>query len=640
MTDFSPLFQPGRLGTLRIENRIIMPAMASQLAEPDGRVSERLLDYYRARAQGGAGLIIPAYASVSADCPLMFNMSIYDDSWTSDWARLIDAIHQHGAKAGIQLMHVGMLYLFAGFVPKGAAMKVLAPMPWVREDIPCDVLTGESIQRYIQDFAGAARRAKQAGADLVEVHACHGSLAGMFMSPILNRRTDEYGGSIENRARFPREVVEAIRRDVGPDFPISVRINATDDLEGGTTIEEAMDQARILESAGADAISVSRGIEFWATTTIPSYLYPDGSMLDLVDGIKRAVSIPVMAAGKITPELARDVIAEGRADFVALGRPLLADPELPNKLREGRIEEVRRCIYCMNCLNQDRRSGRGSCSVNPFLNRESQYPLKPANTAKKVLVVGGGLAGMHTAVLLAERGHSVAVHEKSARLGGQWNAAGAEKGKKHFAGLVNQLEREMASRGVEVVLNAEVTADSVLRAKPDAVVVATGAVTAVPDVPGITRPHVFQAIDVISRKASPVGRTVVLGGRFTAIETAIMLAERGDDVSLVTRAAFGLTLERLTLRALIKKLIDLRVPLFPHTTVLEIGEQNVVIRFNEEVFELPADSVILALGMRPENGLAKELEGTVSEIYTVGDCVKPRNAASVAYQAAQVAARI
>lgn len=640
MNPYSPLFEAGRIGSLQIENRIVMPAMASQLAEPDGRLSQRLVDYYRARAEGGAGLIITSYASVSADAPLMFNMAISDDSWIEDWRKLIAVLHSGGVRVGIQLMHVGMLYLFAGFVPKGAAMKVPSPVPWVKEDIPTHVLTVEDIEGYIEDFAQAARRARDAGADLVEIHSCHGSLAGMFLSPLLNRRTDEYGGSLENRTRFPRRIIERIRQQVGPGFPIIVRINAGDDLEGGTTPAEAAEQAQILVRAGADAVSVSRGIEFWATTTIPSYLYPNGSMLPLVDEIKKAVAVPVIAAGKLTPELAAETIRSGRADFVALGRPLLADPELPRKLRANRPETVRRCLYCMNCLNQDRRAGRGSCSVNPFLNRESAYPLPPVPHPKRVMVIGGGPAGMQTALLLAQRGHRVSLFEREERLGGQWNIAAAVPEKSAYRAFTDYLERELRRQGVEIHPGTPVNKEIVLREGPDAVVIATGAVPAGLDVPGAAGPNVMQAVDVIAGKARPQGRIAVIGGRFTALETAVMLAERGETVSLIARGSLGTSLERLTLRTLIRRLMDLRVPMYLHAAVLAINPGSVAIRFNEELFELPADTVVLAVGMNPDGALARDLEGLVPEIYTVGDCTKPRNAAAAAYQGAQTAAKI
>ena len=640
MTDFSPIFQPGQIGSLKLKNRLVMPAMASQLPEPDGHLSDRLLDYYRARAKGGVGLIIPAYAGVSADAPLMFNMAIYDDSWIEDWRKLVDAIHEYDVKVGIQLMHVGMLYLFAGFVPKGITMKVPSEIPLITDALPYDVVNKDDIERYIDDFGQAASRAKEAGADMVEIHSCHGSLAGMFMSPILNRRIDEYGGSLTKRTRFPSEVIERIKQTVGQDFPVSIRINGSDDLDGGTIPEEAAQQAAILQSAGADVISVSRGIEFWASTSIPSYLYPNGSMMELVDEIKKAVTIPVMAAGKITPELAREIVADNRADFIALGRPLLADPDLPNKLREDRANEVHRCIYCNNCLNQDRRAGRGSCSVNPFLNRESQLPLEPADPTKNVMIVGGGLAGMQTAAILAERGHKVTIYEKEPEIGGQWNIAASIPEKAHFSTLTEHLKQSLQKHAVEIQTGATITTQKVLDIKPDTVIIATGATPAVPDISGIDRSNVIQAIDVIAGKAHPKGKIVVLGGRYTAIEVAIQLARRSKETSLVTRGELGLTLERMTLRALEKTLIDLRIPLYLHTQVLEITKRSVIVRIGNEIASLPADTVVLALGMQPENSLARKLEGIVPEIYTVGDCVKPRNAASVAYQAAQLGAKI
>ncbi len=640
MTDFSALFQPGKIGSLQLENRLVMPAMASQLTEPDGHLSERLLDYYRARAKGGVGLIIPAYAGVSPDAPLMFNMAIYDDSWIEDWSKLIGIIHEDNVKVCVQLMHVGMLYIFAGFIPKGTTMKVPSEIPLIPDTMPYQVVSRDDIERYISDFGQAARRAKEAGADMVEIHSCHGSLAGMFMTPILNRRTDEYGGSLTKRTRFPSEVIESIKQTTGQDFPISIRINGSDDLDGGTTPEEAAQQAAILQSAGADIISVSRGIEFWASTTIPSYLYPNGSMLELVDEIKKAVNIPVMAAGKITPELAQEIVASKRAEFIAFGRPLLADPDLPNKLREGRADEVRRCIYCMNCLNHDRRAGKGSCSVNPFLNRESQLPLKPADHSKKVIIIGGGLAGMQTGAILAQRGHQVTIYEKESELGGQWNIAAAVPEKSHFLTIIEYLKQSLQKHAVKIQTGTTITKEKVLDITPDTVIIATGAIPSIPEISGIDGHHVVQAIDMIAGKTDMEGRVVVLGGRYTAIEVAIQLAKQGKEVSLVTRGELGLTLERMILRALEKKLIDLRIPLYLHTQVLEITEQSVIVRIGNEVASLPADTVVLALGMEPENGLSRELEGMVPEIYTVGDCVKPRNAASVAYQAAKLAAKI
>ncbi len=644
MNNFSALFQPGNIGTLRLENRLIMPAMSTTLGDAEGRVTDRLLDYYRARARGGAGLITTQFASVSSDAALPFTANIYDDSYIPEWRRLVDAVHQEGTKICIQLMHFGMLFLFAEFVPEGSSIMVPSMMPWLRGDMPYKEIGEEDIDRYVEDFAKAARRVKEAGADAVDLHACNGCLVSTFLSPVTNRRTDRYGGSVENRCRFPGRIVARMRQEVGTEFPISVRMNATDDLEDGITIDEAIRQAVIMESAGADAISITGGIEYWTSVTVPPYPFPEGPMVPLAEMVKKAVKVPVIAAGKINAELAEQIVEDGKADFVAMGRPLLADPELPNKLREGRPEEVRRCIYCNNCLKADPEAGPGACSVNPFLYREAKYPFVPAALPKKVMVVGGGLAGMETAIYLAERGHQVSLYEKKPELGGQWNIASATPGKEGYAAFTDYLRRSLDNHGVPVTLGTEITKEKVLEKKPDVVVVATGAVPLGLNVPGATGRNVVQGHDIIEGKVEAKGKIVVIGGRFIGMEVAIWLAEQGREVSLVTKAGLGqngIRLEKMTFKALARKLFELRIPLYLNATVLEITGKAVVITLGrDEVFWLPADTVILAVGMQSENRLAQELEGVVPEVYTVGDCVRPRDAAEVAYQASVVAAKI
>jgi 2,4-dienoyl-CoA reductase-like NADH-dependent reductase (Old Yellow Enzyme family)/thioredoxin reductase len=645
MDTFPALFRPGDIGGLRLKNRLIMPAMGTQLSDAEGKATERLLDYYRARARGGVGLITPQFASVSSDATLRFTMAIYDDSHIPDWKRVVDAVHEAGAKICIQLMHIGLLFLYSGFLPGGMSIPVPSLVPWLRAGMPYRELTEEDIDRYIADFAEGARRAKEAGADAVELHACHGCLVGTFLSPVTNRRTDQYGGSVENRARFARRIVEGMREKVGPQLAILVRINASDDVEGGVTVDEVVQQALILETAGADAISVSGGFEFWSTLSIPSYPYPEGPMLPLAEKIKKAVKVPVVAAGKIGVEMAERAVGDGRVDFIAMARPLLADPELPNKLREGRLEEVRWCIYCNNCLKSatDPNAGPMSCSVNPFVSREAKYPFQAAEPPKKVMVAGGGLAGMETAVYLAERGHHVSLYEKDNELGGQWNVACASPGKDGYARLTDYLRRSLDKHGVVVTLGTEVTRDMVLEKKPDVVVVATGAVPLGLKVPGGTRQHVVQGHDVIAGKAEVKGRVAVVGGRFIGMEVAIWLKEQGKEVSLVTRAGLGedgIKLEQFTFKTLADRLIELNVPLFLNTTVLEITDKAVVVSLGDQVFFVPADTVILSVGMCCEDRLAKELEGIDPEVYTVGDCIRPQDASTVSYQAARLAASI
>jgi 2,4-dienoyl-CoA reductase-like NADH-dependent reductase (Old Yellow Enzyme family)/thioredoxin reductase len=541
-------------------------------------------------------------------------------------------------------MHVGLLLLYSDIVPENVSILVPSMMPWLKKTSnPYHELSEKDIEGYIEDFGQAARRAREAGADAIELHACHGCLISSFLSPVTNRRADRYGGSVENRVRFARMILERIRQEVGEEFPVWVRINASDDVEGGITLDEAAQQAVILESAGADAVSVSGGLEYWSTLSIPCYPYPKGPMVPMAERIKKAVKVPVIAAGKIDAELAEEAVAEGKLDFVALGRPLLADPELPDKIRKGQVEDVRRCIYCNNCLKTDPEAGPGSCSVNPYLYREAKYPPVPAKEPKRVMVAGGGLGGMQVALFLAQRGHRVSLYEKSPDLGGQWNVACATPGKESYATFTDYLKRFLERYSVNVTLGAEITRDKVMEVRPDAVVVATGAVPVWLSVPGGEGSNVVQGHDVIEGKVDPVGKVVVVGGRFIGMEVAIWLAEQGREVSLVTRAGLGengIRLEKLSFKTLARRLLDLQVPLYLNSTVMEITEKAVILSMKGEIYSLTADTVILSVGMQPENKLAKELEGIGPEVYAIGDCVRPRDAAEVAYQAARVAAQI
>jgi len=640
MKKYSALFQPGNIGKMHLENRLIMAPLGTVLLDSEGGVTDNLLDYYQPRSAGGVGLVIAQCASPNIEAKALYSLGIYDDKFVPGLKQLFQVIHEGGAKVAVQLMHPGLLIVAGGFAAPGVLVKVPSLTSWMIGDLPYTEVSEDDIDGYVEDYYEAARRAKEAGADAVELHACHGCLVGGFMSPLMNLRTDQYGGSEENRIRFPRRILERIKEKLGKDYPVIVRISASDDVPGGVTIDEAMHQAATLEQAGADAFHVSAGLEYLSGLNIPCFTYTEAPILPLAEKIKSAVNVPVIAVGKINPELAEQIIESGRVDFVAMGRPLLADPELPRKLKEGRRDEIRWCLHCNNCVSLKLPL---SCTINPWLYRES-IPSPPAvEKPKKVVVIGGGLAGMQVAVLISERGHKVSLYEKASELGGQWNIAVAVPGKEGFANFTDYLKRSLDKADVPVTLGTEVTKEQVLAMKPDAVVVATGAVPLGLDIPGATGRNVVQSNDIFTGKVEAKGKIVVVGARFNAIEVAIMLAEQGKQVSIVSRGKLGGRKgpqNTFVFKTLARRLLELGIPLYLNTPVLEITEGSVVIGWEGEILFLPADTVILAVGAQLENKLAQELKGLVPEVYSIGDCEKPRDASSATFDAARVAEKI
>jgi pyruvate/2-oxoglutarate dehydrogenase complex dihydrolipoamide dehydrogenase (E3) component len=371
----------------------------------------------------------------------------------------------------------------------------------------------------------------------------------------------------------------------------------------------------------------------------PAYPSPSGVNVAVAGEVKKELRVPVITAGKIDSELAEQVIRDGKADFIALGRPLLADPDLPRKLHEGRSEDVHQCLYCNNCL----RSMWRSCTVNPFLYQEAMLPLESAESPKRIMVVGGGLAGIQTAALLAMRGHKVSLYEKGRHLGGQWHIASLIPQKQDFTFLIDHLEHCLDRHEVPVTFDTEVSRELVAEMKPDVVVVATGAVPIKLEVPGANRSNVVQANDVLEGNVQVKDRVVVVGGRSLGMEVAILLAEQGREVTLVSRSALGGKRgpdEKITHRALMRRLVELRIPTYLNTTLLEINEESTVVRLGDEILSLPADTVVLAIGVEPVDTLVKEIEEVVPEVYAVGDCVQPGNAAQATSGAARLALKI
>ncbi len=647
MMQLRKLFAPGKIGAMEVKNRIVMAPMGTAAADPDGYMTERAVDYYVERAKGGVGLIITTGLRVVPGARLHGTFAVWDDSFIPGLRKLTQTVHEHGTKIAAQINHSGKVLLQS---PPAEKTDPIGPsaVPWVKTGTAPREATEKDIVYLVEAFAEAARRAKDAGFDAVEFHGAHGYLISSFISPFTNKRSDDYGGSLVNRARFPCEILRSAREKVGPDFPLILRISGCDFINGGITLEDTLHQAPLFVEAGANALHVSASAPETTEWQFLSYLWPDGTIVYLAEAVKKVVSVPIITVGKLSdPVLANHILENGKADFVAIGRGLLADPKLPNKAREGRLKDIRQCIYCNNCMAQSRYDAKINehpCTVNPALMREREFVSKPTTSPKKVMVIGGGLAGMEAARVLAQRGHQVSLYEKGDKLGGQWNIASQQKLKeKPFTSVTDRMKSGLAKAGVSIKLNKEVTAELVRQIRPDAVVVATGATPRTPDIPGAAGKNVVQANDVITGKPKVGKSVVVIGGRLVGMEVADLLGEQGKTVSLVTLHHLGENgrpLQKDIYRTMRDRMIDHGVRIYPDSPALEIRDNGVYVANNRELLFLKADTVVLAVGAKPENKLAEEIRGVVPEVYAIGDCVEPRDALWAIREGAEIGRQI
>ena len=626
---FEKLLKPIRIGQIELKNRIVMPAMGTNLGTRDGFVTERLKDYYEVRARGGVGLIIVEATYVVLVGKTATNlMGISDDKFISGLSEVAEVIHRHGAKAALQLQHGGRLS-----VSWVTGIQPVAPsaIPLRGYDNPKE-LTLVEIEQLPREYAKAAQRAKEAGFDGLEIHAAGGYLLCSFLSAASNKRQDAYGGELKNRARLLLEIIRAVKEAVGEDFPVWYRASAQElGVRDGITLEEAMEVAQMAQSAGADAINVyaSGGWNY----TFPSMGSPPGILVPLAQSVKKVVNIPVMTVGKITPEAGERALKEGKADLIGMGRALIADPELPLKVVSGRLEDVNPCICCLHCLGKvisyvDKVSLNGeiSCVVNPALGREKEYELREAKKRKKVIVVGGGPGGMETARVAAMRGHAVTLYEKGDRLGGQLLLAVLPPEKDEIGDLVNYLSTQVRKLGVRVELGREVTPELISEQRPDAVVLATGVLLLVPEIPGMEKAKVITAERALTDESRVGESVVVLGGGLVGCETADFLAERGRKVTVVEmldKLVPGMmTIPR---RILLDKLTKRDVRGLTSVKGESVTEEGlVIVKENGEREMVEADTIILAMGSRSNQRLYDALKEKVPEIHLVGDCVKPR----------------
>ncbi len=665
---FKHLTQPIQIGSLKLKNRMVQPGMGTNLAAADGTVSDSIADYYATRAHGGVGLIITEVCSPEP-CGRVIpgELEISSYGFIPGLSRLATGAHAGGAKIALQLAHGGC---FASESVTGK--QPISPSGVATALLPDDrprVLTVDEIKALIEAYGQAARRARIAGFDAVEVHGAHGYMPLQFLSGYTNRRDDEYGGSFEKRARFGLEVIQAIKRLAGADFPVIYRLSAEEDAPGGVTLDEAVAFAKLAQAAGADAMHISVGT--WDSRTaayfgvlqgtvdpqgkrlsegvaigmwVPALYVPRGNLIPLAAAVKQAVTIPVIAVCGISPEMAEEVIATGKADLVAIGRQAIADPEYPNKVLAGRPEEIRRCVRCNECLASVNSYRGFDCAVNAQAAKEHEMysHLIPAGTPRRVMVVGGGPAGMEAARVAALRGHTVTLYERGADLGGMLRYAGHPEFKKDYRDFLAWQIAELGRQGVTVKTGVTVTHDLVQAEAPDVVIVATGARPAPPPIEGADAAGIYGALDVLDGRIPAGKRVVVCGAGMIGVEIAMFLAEQhGKQVTLVDQLPeIAPEMEIFTRWTVRGRLAEDGVAVKLNHCIECVMPDSVSCACGADSATVEGDAVVLALGMKSDTTLLDALAGLPVEVIAVGDAVKPRKVMQAVHEGFHAGRRI
>jgi len=630
-TKFSKLFSPIKIGTLQVKNRIMMAPMVTRQASDTGFFTEKEKDYFLRRAMGGVGLITIGDVLPAPNVQVLpAHVALYDDKFIPGWRDFAIAIHDAGALLSAQLSHGGNESRsdFTGQKPV-APSAVFSP---VVGEIPHE-LTIEEIREVVQGFAAAAVRAKNAGVDMVEIQGSQGFLLHNFMTPIFNKRTDEYGVDLKGRTRVSVEIIKGIKEKAGSDFPVSFRMVASDAVDGGLTVEDTKMIAQILVESGADAIHLTAGLGLhYMYLCIPPVDAGMGCIVDLAEKFNHVVDVPVIVAQRIVdPMQAEEIIRKRKADMVSLGRALICDPDWPKKALEGDQDDIVKCIGCGNCL--DRRLGGGTatsivCTRNPTVGKEKEYVITRAKKIKKVLVVGGGIAGLEAARVASLRGHKVSLIEKTSELGGQWNLACVCPKKDEYKEVISYYVRQLKNLNVKVEFNKVVDSSLVSQLTPDVVVIATGAAPIIPDIPGADGSNVITAHALLSGVASSGQNNLVIGGGLVGCETADFLVELRKNVTIVEMLE-EIAKDESMLRKpyLMKRLTEGNVQILTFTKVREISPNGVIAvdKDGQEKNIGPYDTIILAVGAKPVNqNLTEQLKSMVPQVYVVGDAVEAR----------------
>jgi 2,4-dienoyl-CoA reductase-like NADH-dependent reductase (Old Yellow Enzyme family)/thioredoxin reductase len=645
---FEKLLSPIEIGNLTLKNRMVMPAMGTGYANEAGTATDRLIDYFAARAKGGAGLLIVEATAVHP-LGLIFKgeCGIFHDRHIPGFKRLTSKVHEYGSRIAMQLAHGGRQTksTLIGAQPLGPSA---IPAPALCTEIP-RAMTVDEIQAVVRSFGDAARRAKEAGFDAVEIHGAHGYLVNQFLASNANQRTDRYGGNLKNRAVFALEVVSGIRKSVGPDFPIFFRLSGADYLRGGVTLEEAVATAPWLVEAGTDAVHVSAGVYGSYPPTIPLIGSEQGCFVSLARAIKDVVTVPVIAAGRIkSPSLAEKILTDGSADMVTMGRALMADPDLPNKVKEQKTEEIRPCVGCGQACIEKLLNGIKSvkndpitCLVNPYMGREGIWTISPASQNRRVLVVGGGPGGIQAALVAAQRGHEVLLYEKKDALGGNLPFMATIPGKTEFNELLDYLLRQVERSKIKVVLNHEVDLQTLEEIGPEAVVIATGATFEKVEVPGMEPSRVFTPPDVLAGAVRLTDHVLVLGADQIGLEMASFISAKGKEVTVAEQGDhFAPDMGPIGRFDLLETLAKNKVKFFRQATLISAANSRVTLLVQGKEQEVPGDFSVVSVSQVPDQGLSQKINLRGMAHYLIGDALQPRKALEAIEEAHLVALSI
>ncbi|WKY45230.1 FAD-dependent oxidoreductase [Eubacteriaceae bacterium ES2] len=631
---YEKLFEPIKIGTMELKNRLVVPAMSTLTATPEGASTEQFIAYHERKAKGGWGLVITEYFGVAPNVGFFPRMlGIWNDELIESHRKLTDRVHAVGGKIAAQISHSGR-ETFIGVSDEN----LVAPSPYsdvAGEKRPRELNRAE-IKKIVGQYGDTALNLKRAGFDAVEIYGAHGYLISNFLSGYANKRTDEYGGCLENRMRFLLEIVKDIRDKVGRDYPVLVRMSTVEYVPGGLSIGESKVIAQKLQEAGIDAIDCSQGIFTVSNNIVEPMQMENCVFVDNSEEIKKAVTIPVITAGRINEAcLAESVLLSGKADLVGMGRASLADPDFPIKVKEGRLDDIRYCIGCVQgCIGSNMRGENCHCLVNPEIDREFELPERSVEKKKKIYIAGAGIAGCEAAVIAASRGHEVIVFEKSEGMGGTWNIACLPPYKQPLSTFIVWQRHELEKLGVEIRYNTELTQEIIEKGSPDEVIVATGCKPFIPRIPGTELPHVVQANDILLQNIRAGENVVVMGGGSVGVETAEFLALYGSQVTIVEmREDILIGCERETMLMLRQAIKEWGMTVYREAKVMEIENDLVTIERKGKTIRIEeVDTVVIAAGSKPVNSLEKKIQALGIPVTVIGDAKEVRNGLSAIYE--------